>query len=198
MDKQPQKGQDPNGLREPSKITRRQFFSWLGWGSSALIGGGLSLGALAYISPSLTLEPALAYAVGRPEDYNVGEMRLIESRRVFVFRTPDGFQTVSAVCTHLGCTYQPFVEADSTYNEVHAHCPCHGSVFQRDGAVLKGPAPRPLPFYAMYLTPDGRLFVDESINDDTSWAGIDHTLYLTESGEQIKGPLPDGQQIDFG
>jgi menaquinol-cytochrome c reductase iron-sulfur subunit len=41
-------------------------------------------------------------------------------------------------CTHLGCAYH-WDEAKSEFL-----CPCHSSVFSVDGAVISGPAPRPL------------------------------------------------------
>jgi menaquinol-cytochrome c reductase iron-sulfur subunit len=44
-------------------------------------------------------------------------------------------------CTHLGCAYH----WDDNAN--HFLCPCHTSVFAVDGAVLSGPAPRPLDRY---------------------------------------------------
>lgn len=197
MNQHTQDAQEDGYLREPIGFTRRRFFAWLGWGSLTLAGNGLALGAGAYIFPRLTLEPPQTYAVGRPSDYAVGEMNLIESYRVFIFRTSTGFQAVSAICTHLGCTYKPYGKQDENYQQVHAHCPCHGSVFHRNGSVLKGPAPRPLPFYALSLSPDGRLVVDESVHDGSSWAGIDHRLYLTEDGRQVQGALPEGEDLDF-
>ncbi|MGW1884544.1 Rieske 2Fe-2S domain-containing protein [Streptomyces sp. NPDC001970] len=45
---------------------------------------------------------------------------------------------VSARCTHLGCIVH-FDEAERA-----RECPCHGSRFDVDGAVLQGPAVRPL------------------------------------------------------
>ncbi|MFD5574426.1 FAD-dependent oxidoreductase [Streptomyces cadmiisoli] len=45
---------------------------------------------------------------------------------------------VSARCTHLGCIVH-FSEAEGTWE-----CPCHGSRFDVDGAVLEGPAVHPL------------------------------------------------------
>ncbi|GGY80609.1 FAD-dependent oxidoreductase [Streptomyces omiyaensis] len=49
-----------------------------------------------------------------------------------------GLHAVSAVCTHLGCLVA-FNNAERTWE-----CPCHGSRFDVDGAVLQGPALSPL------------------------------------------------------
>lgn len=46
---------------------------------------------------------------------------------------------VSLRCTHLGCLVA-FNEAETSWD-----CPCHGSRFDVDGAVLEGPATDPLP-----------------------------------------------------
>jgi Rieske Fe-S protein len=42
----------------------------------------------------------------------------------------------STVCPHAGCSVD--------WHEKRFECPCHGSVFAADGAVLDGPSPRPL------------------------------------------------------
>ena len=52
----------------------------------------------------------------------------------------DRFAVLSPICTHRGCT----VEAQGE----HLVCPCHGSTYDRSGAVLRGPAERPLRRYA--------------------------------------------------
>lgn len=52
---------------------------------------------------------------------------------IFVSRGPDGFTAVSTRCSHRGCTVSPEGE--------ELACPCHGSRFQFDGALLEGPAP---------------------------------------------------------
>lgn len=55
------------------------------------------------------------------------------------YRDADGvLHAVSARCTHLGCLVR-FNAAETSWD-----CPCHGSRFDVDGAVLEGPAVRPL------------------------------------------------------
>lgn len=44
----------------------------------------------------------------------------------------------SPICPHLGCRYNWDSQSD------HFVCPCHGSVFSKDGKVVAGPTPRPL------------------------------------------------------
>jgi Rieske Fe-S protein len=71
-----------------------------------------------------------------------GEARVVRSgaHRTGVFRDDDGaLHAVSVRCTHLGCLVR-FNAAERTWD-----CPCHGSRFDVDGAVLEGPALEPLP-----------------------------------------------------
>ena len=56
--------------------------------------------------------------------------------RVAIMRQGEAVTAMSLICTHLGCTV--------TVTSTELVCPCHGSRFSRDGAVLAGPAERPL------------------------------------------------------
>ncbi|HVH46706.1 MAG TPA: FAD-dependent oxidoreductase [Labilithrix sp.] len=68
-----------------------------------------------------------------------GKSVRVGGERLAVYRDPGGeLHAVSSVCTHLGCLVR-FNQAEKTWD-----CPCHGSRFGLDGAVLDGPATRPL------------------------------------------------------
>jgi Rieske Fe-S protein len=59
--------------------------------------------------------------------------------KIAVYRDTDGsLQECSAVCTHLGCIVQ-WNSGEKSWD-----CPCHGSRFATDGAILNGPAHEPL------------------------------------------------------
>jgi len=71
-----------------------------------------------------------------------GQGKVIEhqGQKVAAYRAPDGVLTmVSATCTHMGCLVG-WNDAERTWD-----CPCHGSRFTAQGAVISGPAEKPLP-----------------------------------------------------
>jgi glycine/D-amino acid oxidase-like deaminating enzyme/nitrite reductase/ring-hydroxylating ferredoxin subunit len=75
------------------------------------------------------------------DEIGAGEGAVVRNggKLLAVYRSEDGgLQAVSAACTHLGCA----VHWNS--GEKSWDCPCHGSRFAADGAVLQGPARRPL------------------------------------------------------
>jgi hypothetical protein len=75
------------------------------------------------------------------EELRPGEGGIVRQgmKKLAVSRDEDGgLHVCSAVCTHLGC----HVHWNST--EQCWDCPCHGSQFDRTGAVLAGPAIAPL------------------------------------------------------
>lgn len=65
---------------------------------------------------------------------------------------PSRWVALSPICTHLGCT----VEIESN----RIVCPCHGSTYDREGRVLKGPAERALARYPVTVSDDGVLTID--------------------------------------
>jgi Rieske Fe-S protein len=68
-----------------------------------------------------------------------GKILKLHGKKMAVSRDSEGNLTRrSAVCTHMGC----IVRWNST--EATWDCPCHGSRFTSDGAVISGPAETPL------------------------------------------------------
>jgi Rieske Fe-S protein len=62
-----------------------------------------------------------------------------DSQVVVTQPTAGDFKAFSAVCTHMGCIVNQV--SNGTID-----CPCHGSQYNiTTGAVVAGPAPRPLP-----------------------------------------------------
>jgi len=61
------------------------------------------------------------------------------------------FAAVSPICTHLGCTVE--------IEQARLVCPCHGSNYDREGRVLRGPAQRPLASYRAELASDDVLII---------------------------------------
>jgi len=57
-----------------------------------------------------------------------------------------GFAALSSVCTHRGCTVD--------IGGPGLACPCHGSQYDREGQVMRGPASRALTRYPVRATGD--------------------------------------------
>jgi len=80
-----------------------------------------------------------------PEQFNIkpGNGKIIKANgeRAGAYRDEQGtLHVVDTTCTHLGC------EANWNSAEKSWDCPCHGSRFSVDGAILEGPAVKPLDF----------------------------------------------------
>ncbi|PLX93677.1 MAG: cytochrome B6 [Desulfuromonas sp.] len=98
---------------------------------SALSGWGL----VKFFSSAPPQESLLATV----EDQRIPERGALVFRqqRFALIRERGQVYALSLVCTHLGCTLSV------TSRELS--CPCHGSTFDRQGQVTRGPADRPLP-----------------------------------------------------
>ena len=68
-----------------------------------------------------------------------GYMETVEHAVVYLVKSAEGgVRALQSTCTHLGCR---------TSYDAERHrivCPCHGGLFDIDGTVVGGPAPRPL------------------------------------------------------
>jgi Rieske Fe-S protein len=77
-----------------------------------------------------------------------GGMIFASQTTVVTQPTAGEFKVFSAVCTHMGCIVNQIADG-------RIDCPCHGSEYSiTDGAVLAGPAPKPLPAKPFKVTGD--------------------------------------------
>ncbi len=108
--------------------TRRRFLQ-------ALTVAAVAVPLWRFLSPRRP-QPVATLEIERRQIPASGALVYAESRVAVMCRDGEIY-ALSLACTHLGCLVT--VAADKLV------CPCHGSTFDHSGAVLTGPASRPLP-----------------------------------------------------
>jgi cytochrome b6-f complex iron-sulfur subunit len=133
-------------------ISRRDFLGLASLGAVILSSFTALAGILRLTKPNVYYEESQKFKIGKPENFPVGLVKNLEDQKVFIFSDTDGLHAISKTCTHLGCLV---ALTDSGFQ-----CPCHGSKYNREGKVIAGPAPRPLPWLEITESVDGTLVVD--------------------------------------
>ena len=118
--------------------TRRKFLGTV----ILVLAGVFSLGK--FLSPRVRSRKTLLSAP-RAELPVQGALVYKEARGALM-REGEAVYALSLVCTHLGCT--------GNVTPTELICPCHGSTFDRQGRVLKGPADRQLERYQVVVRGD--------------------------------------------
>jgi Rieske Fe-S protein len=67
---------------------------------------------------------------------HTGGYVIANNGNVIVIKTSAGYNALSLICTHQGCTVN--------YTGLGFACPCHGGTYNANGAVTGGPPPAPL------------------------------------------------------
>jgi cytochrome b6-f complex iron-sulfur subunit len=92
--------------------------------------------------------------VGKLSDIPPGTIMPFRTGRFYLIRLDDGgLMAISMICSHLGCT----VNWDASENVFK--CPCHSSIFDKLGNVVKSPATKALNYHKVLLK-DGNILVD--------------------------------------
>jgi Rieske Fe-S protein len=132
-------------MKEPGVLNRRRFLGLIAGGVAATAcsdGGGAPA--------SFGDVPA-----GNVGDTAVGELSVVSTEPVVLGRDEGGLYAMTITCTHQGCDVEPV----GTGSSATLDCPCHGSRFDRNGAVLHGPASSPLVHFAVSVDATGNITI---------------------------------------
>ena len=103
--------------------------------------------------------------LGDPKTFAIASITTFVQAKLFLSHVPEGFLAMYWKCPHLGCTVQwhPEEPTEDTLAKLgRFHCPCHGSIYDRHGQIISGPAPRPMDIFKLSLS-NGKLVADTSI-----------------------------------
>jgi Rieske Fe-S protein len=136
-------------MNKTTRISRRDFVKL---STNALFGlsGLLALGGLLrYFDYLPEPEKPTEFDLGELSNYPVDSRTVRSEIPAVIYNRNGKIMAHSLVCTHLGCTI--------TENGAEFECPCHGSRFDENGAVLAGPAQQPLKNLRVEILEDNTL-----------------------------------------
>lgn len=148
---------------EELQLSRRNLFTLAGWGALLAYFATSAIASLRFMFPNIVYERSLKVKLGQISDYAIGSTTFNDSERVFIIRNQEGIKTISAICTHLGCTVN-WSEKNNRFE-----CPCHGSKFNTEGKVVSGPAPKALDWLEVKASPNKRLVVNKGKKVDKDY-----------------------------
>ncbi len=143
-------------------LSRRLVLRWAGWGTILLVLTQWTTGFLSFFWPKKIGAFGGQVNVGALTDFQVGDVKRVTEGKFYLSRLPEGVVALWWKCPHLGCTV-PWKPDDPTEDEIkdkgRFNCPCHGSIYNRYGDIVKGPAPRPMDLFGIEIR-DGKIYVD--------------------------------------
>ncbi len=147
-------------------VARRKLLRWFGWTTLLVVLAELLAAFLPFFWPRKTGAFGGTVLAGSVNDYKVGDVKKITEGKFYISRVPEGFLALWQKCPHLGCavpwlenqrsedTEPPLRDMPGRFN-----CPCHGSIYDRYGQIITGPAPRPMDLFPITIR-DGRIYVE--------------------------------------
>ena len=136
------------------RLTRRMFLRNTVLGSVVVLLAETVAGFVYFFWPNKTGAFGKDIAVPADQLPAVGAAPFVSQQgKFYVINNDDGALALYWKCPHLGCTVPWNAEEDQW------HCPCHGSIYNRHGERIAGPAPRPLDLMPMEVQPDGSVIV---------------------------------------
>ncbi len=134
-----------------SDLTRRDFLKLSARVLLSLSGLLGTAGLFRFLGYTAEAPPPTEFDLGPADEYAPGSRTPLAHPPVMLIHSQAGFQAISLVCPHLGCSVK--AQPDGF------QCPCHGSRFDADGGLVNGPASRPLTPLRVEVRPDGHVWV---------------------------------------
>ncbi len=103
-------------------------------------------------------------AAGNASALMVGSLQAIPGEPACIGRDEKGVYAMTLICTHQGCD----MGQHGSVSPQGAFCGCHGSEFDVDGNVVRGPASSPLAHFAVSTDASGNLTVHTGSEVDAS------------------------------
>jgi cytochrome b6-f complex iron-sulfur subunit len=175
-----------SGSSDAPDLGRRQFMNLLTFGTITGVAAGALYPVVKYFIPpsaggtggGVVAKDALGNNVIVSEflaSHNPGDRVLAQGLKGDpTYMVIEGDKTLAsyglnAVCTHLGCVV-PWNASENKFM-----CPCHGSQYNAEGKVVRGPAPLSLALVHANVTEDDKLVftnwteTDFRTNEDPWW-----------------------------
>lgn len=153
MTTDPKPTQTSRSRLDPELMPRRDFLGLAAWWSAAAALLFAFFGAMRLPKAAVLPSPSKRFRVRLPASLGSGQAFVPAGRSVAIFKEAGSVYAISTVCTHLGCIIKP--------TEKGFDCPCHGSKFNKDGSVARGPAPKALPWLEVKHLGGDNLLIDE-------------------------------------
>ncbi|ACK72324.1 Cytochrome b6-f complex Fe-S subunit [Gloeothece citriformis PCC 7424] len=176
-----------SGSSDVPDMGRRQFMNLLTFGTITGIAAGALYPVVKYFIPpssggtggGLTAKDALGNDILVSDflaTHNAGDRTLAQGLKgdpTYIVVTEEktiASYGLNAVCTHLGCVV-PWNASEDKFI-----CPCHGSQYNSEGKVVRGPAPLSLALVHADVTEDDTVVftpwteTDFRTNEDPWWA----------------------------
>ena len=158
-------------------IERRTLLRWAGWGTIFALLGQFAAGFVGFFYPKKTGAFGGEVNAGNVGDFQVGQVKVFQEGKFYLSRVPEGVLALWWKCPHLGCTV-PWKPDDPSMDQVAGkgrfNCPCHGSIYDRYGQIVAGPAPRPMDLFPTEVR-EGRIFVTTNPTKAKTRSVADHS-----------------------
>lgn len=131
-----------------------------GGGGGSGAGGDGGSGGSGVPMPSEPVCMPTGNNMGPVDNFAANGLHQLKGWTFLIARDEGGLYAMSATCTHASCNLN---STFGTLIDGGIHCGCHGSEFDNNGAVLKGPALSPLKHHLCVVDCEGNVWVDSMV-----------------------------------